>query len=184
MVEKRTHFSALIAWRWKDKKLGVREYLVIPIKEDHLNSPAAAANMSIELRAATLEKVLPQIKFPGGMGAEEKPDETPIDTTRREFEEETGLRLMGVNSRFKYEKPKGPLHTKYFFLTGPNDDPADPDWEGNLRSEPKIEKEQGRPDEILLVPVWKTYRELMPVIFMTHLPALKWAEEFLDKYGR
>lgn len=166
-----------MAWRWLAGKggercSGVREYLVISTKEDR--RAGSASGETPKQRLERLKNQSGQLKFPGGTNRG-MPDETPVYTAMREFLEETSLTLLTLRRTPVLETIVSSTHTKHFFIADPED------WSGELRTEIQIESEDGRPDEILFPPVWKSADVLLREIFPGHRVALTLAEGFLNR---
>lgn len=174
---KKSHLSAVLACRPSPNRPGVRQYLIVPVKEDR-HKPSFEE--TLEVRLKRLKSTPFQFKFPAGTNKNKRSngDENPHQTAAREFQEETDLVLLSLWPNPIDTCERGPYHTQYFFVTGPNEDKND--WEGRLRDEIKIEVEPGRPDEVLYLPEWVDADVLMTRIFPSHRRALVNAEEAFD----
>lgn len=106
------------------------------------------------------------IKFPGGTNRKNQA-ESPIDTLRREWEEETFLKIVRCRPNPTMSVKKGPNHTQNFFVLDPGD------CEGQLRTEPRTEVEVGRPTEFLGPPMWVSARHLFETMFPPHRKVLE-----------
>jgi 8-oxo-dGTP pyrophosphatase MutT (NUDIX family) len=178
--EIKSHFAAVIAHSPSKTRSGKCDVLVLGVLEDRTGRVPESLE-SPQQRVSRLLSIGYRIqwKFPGGTNRGH-PNESPRQTVFRELKEEVHLELQ-------YGWPD-PVHTetlsshaKYFFATGPNINPAQPDWVGELRTEIKIEKEKDRPDEILLPPQFVDEDELRARIFPGHATALN---EFLRQVKR
>lgn len=145
-------FCAGIAWR-RNPENGDLEFLVI------------------DYERKVGDRIERDVKFPGG--TEDFPNESVLDILKREWKKEVGGTIFQIRHEkdgnepwpiFKVvDGPKdNPRHVKGFFILDPED------WDGVIRTEEIVDREEAKPDETLGIPRWASEYELDRTIYRGH----------------